>query len=912
MRKLTVVFLALALCLTSMPGVMADEETRDNAKDAFEFLTAIGVIDNYSVNADDFLNTAARRDDIVYWTMRAAGLDASVIDYVYAVFNDVPFTDVRCNYINLAYYMGIVSGREDFLFYPEDTISSNEAVKIIVSALGAGRLAQEMGGYPTGYWTAAANIGLKIKNISSHEAITNADAAILLKNMLFTTAIIDDGSKIIKDSITVLEKSQGIKTVSGVVTSAAGMQLAPGSVVTKNNEIAVAGMKFISDKPVKDLLGMYAEIYYKEDDAGNVLVYADVSKNTVTVIKSDDFISYKNGAVEYVETVVNFETKTRDRKTLFAENADVIYNGRPCPAYTDELFDISGQSGEIICISHNGGSHADVVIINAISNYVVGSADVTYKKIYSKLPQAVLDLSDVEDVEIFDAYGNERDFESIFAGDVASVMKSADGTYCKIVLCSNRENRKVIENSHDGKIMLDNKEVRVLDRIVKEKAKNELLLGRLIDIYYDYEGRICDFVYSQYEDGIKYGYLLGVGGEVSGLVSDVRIKIMKLTGEFAEYKIAEKLNLDGYYVKNLDFYNKMIKTDEGSGNKYTEPQMIKYSVDSESGEIKYVDTEELTDKEGDESLHITHYPSAYYVRDIGSLEGKNVFDKGYFLEVPSPGTDVPPYMLKNAEDWDYSWNDRLGTLDDMSGIFEVIDPDEAGWSSILVRRPLWYPRNGQPSSEEGVSTAKGNMGIFDDFVYSLDDYGEPVIKINFYTLKGVKQSMALRYDYLIKKPVTDENGNVTYKNLERGDIFGYDDRDGYINGLSIRFNISRTDNGRFYRTGDTSLSGHVIGVAEGASPKGFSLLCNVKEGDLPDFAGNVSAYDVFDLDKKFVRVAANGFTVPVIYDKEKDEIKVGTIYDIVPCSDDDVCPSIIVANMSLGSIASMFVINNYK
>ena len=913
MRRLTVVFLIVCICLTSMTGVTAERFSVNNLKEDFGFLSALGIMDNVSVNTDEFLNSSTRRDDFVYWTMRAAGYDTAVIDYVYAVFNDVPFTDEKCNYINFAYYMGIVSGREDFLFYPEDTITSNEAIKIIVSALGATRLAQELGGYPTGYIAAASRLGIKTSGISNGEAITNADAALLLKNMLNASLVTDDGNTIKQDNITVLERIHGVKTVNGVICSAAGTRLTLDDVYTKSNEIAIGEMKFISDSAVNDLFGKYAKVYYKEEESENILIYADVSRNEVTVIKSEDLLGVNNGTIEYIETTVSYETSSRETKLMFAGDADIIYNGRPYPTYTDDLIDISGSSGEIICICQNYSDHPDVVIVNAISNYVVSAVDAGYQTIYTSLPQGKVDLSSVERIEIFDSYGNELNFNKIFAGDVISVLKSADNSYCKIIACSKRENRKVIEIIDENKVLLDNKKIYSLDKIVQQKAEDELLIGRLIDVSYDYQDRICNFIYSQYEDGINYAYLIKVGKTNPGVDDfDVKIKLYRLTGVFEEYKLAEKIKLDGEIVKDTDFYDKFIKTDPDTGTKYTDQQMIKFELNTDTGLIKYIDSPERGAKEGEETLKVDKISSGYFVRDICSIEGKYVFDKGYFLNIPTVGAGIPAYQVKNIDDWEYFINDRLGTLEDMSGSFEIIDPDEAGWSSILVRRPDWYPDDGIPSSDEGNPAARGNMGMLDEYSHILNENGEPVIKMTFYTIAGKKTTLLLRYDYLIQKPVTDENGNVTYTNMERGDIFSYKESDGYINSLSMRFNISRTDNGRFYRSGDTNISGHVCGVAYGVGERGFALLCNEIEGGGPAFVSNVSTKDVFDYNKIYVRVPGNSFSTVTLYDKEKDVIEVGTIYDIVNCQDDDICPSILVANLSLGSITGLFAINNYK
>ena len=920
MRRLTVVFLAVCLLLSSVPFVFANaavaEYDLDTAKKAYNFLSALGIMDGVDTNVDDFLVEYARRDYLVYWALRAIAVDDNVVpDYGYAVFNDVPVEEKTCNYVNFAYYLGIVSGKSPFIFAPEDPLTGNDALKIIVLTLGGDVLAEEMGGYPSGYWNAAVKLGLKTGGISAVDGLTNGDAAILLKNMLYATTAVNTGKNIVKDDQNVLEKYHQIKSTVGVIVAAGGMRLTPDDGLdTDKNSLIINGIKMISKDPTEEYFGMYGTVYYKEEDGDNIFVYADISDNKITVIQSEDIISTKNNSVTFNEKTVNFETTEKERTITFSGNADVVYNGRPCPTCTADMLDISDMSGEIILIGHHSSSTADVVIINAVSNYVVASVDAIYKTVYAKMPNVKLDFSGASEIEVYNAYGNEIDMKYIFAGDVLSVLRSADGESVKLITCSHRENRRVAEILEENKVVLDNKKICIIDRIAVTKAQNELLMGRLLDISYDYRGRICDFLYSQYEDDIRYVYMTKMGGKVDPNVCDVLIRVYTLLGVFETYRVAEKLHLDGDYVESRVFYNTFIKTDPTNGEKYVEPQMIKISVNKD-GEVNYIDSEILGPNEGDESLHITHHASATYVRDIVSLEGLNVFDKGYFLSVPKPGDGLAPSTVVNIPEWEYYTNDRLGTLEDMGGTFEVIDPDPAGWASILVRRPKWYPLTGGITTEENDSSKHGQTAMFDKAIRTIDETGEQVIKVTYYTSAGKIVTKLLKDPDFIKKPVETANGTI-YKDMERGDVFGYDERDGYLTWVGLRYNSRRTDNGKFLRLAESGQSGHGCGIAYGVTPKGVAMLCNVKEGTVPEFeTPGVTVEEVFDTSKVFVRVSSNNFEknqIVVIYDKGKDKITVGTIDDIVTYEDDNVCPSILVTNYSIAATSSAFVINNYK
>ena len=100
-------------------------------------------------------------------------------------FSDVPADHWAKGYIGAAKNAGIINGFEDGTFKPNDNVTEEQAVKMIVAALGYTEEATAAGGYPNGYIRVAnekkMNTGLVI---SGKKDATRGRIAILMYNSL--------------------------------------------------------------------------------------------------------------------------------------------------------------------------------------------------------------------------------------------------------------------------------------------------------------------------------------------------------------------------------------------------------------------------------------------------------------------------------------------------------------------------------------------------------------------------------------------------------------------------------------------------------------------------------------------------------------------------------------------------------
>lgn len=80
------------------------------------------------------------------------------------VFDDVALNHWAFEYIMLMKRKGIINGSGDNSFKPDNGIKYQDAVKIIVHAMGFGERANDLGGYPNGF----LDMGLKLGIVSKH------------------------------------------------------------------------------------------------------------------------------------------------------------------------------------------------------------------------------------------------------------------------------------------------------------------------------------------------------------------------------------------------------------------------------------------------------------------------------------------------------------------------------------------------------------------------------------------------------------------------------------------------------------------------------------------------------------------------------------------------------------------------
>ena len=176
MKKIIALTLIIIMCSTVL--VFAN-----NTSEIQESLTKYNIITNYEIET---INRAEAAKIIV--TMLGLG-DCKKTE---TNFIDVPMEYWASGYIQTAKQMGIINGHGDGTFKPEEKLTNEQFVKMLVCALGYEPAV--IGGYPVGYFTKATSLGITQNlDLTGTDIAKRSDVAVMIYNALDIPIMYQDG-----------------------------------------------------------------------------------------------------------------------------------------------------------------------------------------------------------------------------------------------------------------------------------------------------------------------------------------------------------------------------------------------------------------------------------------------------------------------------------------------------------------------------------------------------------------------------------------------------------------------------------------------------------------------------------------------------------------------------------------------
>ena len=190
LKKLISVIIAVIMIVGSFATVSAadyaDVESTNSYYKAIQVLSGLGIAKGDE--AGNFNPTAdVKRSEMVTFICRAMGEEDIAAGAAGANFTDVAANHWAAGYIAWGVNRGIINGMGDGTFAPDAPVKYQDAVVMIMRALGYDRIAQraENGGYPTGYLKVASQYGvLTGAGYDSTKAATREIIAQLTNNAL--------------------------------------------------------------------------------------------------------------------------------------------------------------------------------------------------------------------------------------------------------------------------------------------------------------------------------------------------------------------------------------------------------------------------------------------------------------------------------------------------------------------------------------------------------------------------------------------------------------------------------------------------------------------------------------------------------------------------------------------------------
>lgn len=734
--SLVIVLSMLIPCLGTA-SVFAAEETKTDSYE--ESITLLDKLCGASAIVDADSESPVSREAFIRLAVSAFKLDTDLTA-------NVSFADVSEELkplLGTAVAMRLIS--DDTEFRPNDAVTYNEALKIVLTAAGLDVKAKYKGGYPSGYSAVAKEYDIDDDLGDVSNGLMPKDSYQIILNTLLTkkleqTNFGDKYSYESSEDETVLSDIWGIYVDEGVMDANEYTKFGTESTSGLSGTLSVNGILYKTEDDFNDLLGYKVRIYYKDEKpTRRAFAVSAYDTETLALLPSDD-ADYKNGKFVY------YNENGKEKSVDLAKNGvEYIYNGKAC--YTLPTAEYIPDVGEIEFIDNNSDGKYEVVKIFDYYYMTADTIDFYNKVILDEKDNAKkIDFSDSECViRVFDRVeGGYIDPSALAAGGSLAVLASKDKMLYDVTVLDGSVSGIAKEYSPDDKII----GIETGDSVV-----NYDLAQSFIDEYepllkvgekYDFETGIYGEIISMTltKDNMKYGFAVKVGDSGS-LTKDYRIKLYS-GGKFITAYFADRVSVDGgSFVDNSDAFGAI------GGNSFA-PQVVKFALDSDDKLCRIDLAEDKTtvefgaEKDPYNSLTKYTFPSTPSYR------------QGMFQPYFNAGGSTVMCIPKDSADYDDEDGYSMGTsfVDGTGNDITAYDINDSGTAAFILV-------NG---ANDDTNVDAVNILMVEKIVSSLDDEGMSCKKIYGWS-NGSYVEKTLKNGIKIYKTGSDK--------LEPGDIIRY-------------------------------------------------------------------------------------------------------------------------------------------
>ncbi len=602
---LAVVMLMTAAVANVSAASFADTEGK-NCETAVSVLSALGIVEGKAEGAyapDDSL-TRAEMTTIILRLMNVAGT-ATGSD----IFTDVPSSHWAYGNIAAAYQMGIVNGTSETTFNPDDVVTYEQAVKMVVAALGYTVQAEAQGGYPSGYLAKAQHLDI-LAGVAQGGNMNRGNMAVLVYNALDVplfekTSYGTDSYEFAADeSKTILSFYLKVAKITDMInaTPMAKMRSASATRRLAADEVVVGTLVLKKgETDAMNLLGVRSDIYYKQEtEADTPVILAIVPRSSVEIIdvKAQDIVDSATTANIFV-----YEDAEGKEEEVAIGSAELIFNGRPATKDAAHLVPGIGTVRLIL-----NGTDCETIIVESYHNYIVDTVLTEDKVVYFKdnvdnITSMTIDLTDNSiPTQFTDVQGLPIDIVDLAEWDVMSIAQSEGATDVARKICRSYDmvEGTIVEIS-DEDIIIGEETYAVAPGTDMTNIK----LGQTAAFYLDFTGAVAG-VNTAIGTGRTYAWLKnaetskGLGGvpQVRMFTQDGEWKVFKFTDyvKFNGENIPSSTLLDPVaYASEADIwtYNTApaLMTLDAENKPVAIPQMVAYKL-NEEGLITELETAE--------------------------------------------------------------------------------------------------------------------------------------------------------------------------------------------------------------------------------------------------------------------------------------------------------------------------------
>ncbi len=648
---------------------------------AVNVLNKLGVINGYDDGTFKPDNNVTRAE-FTAMLLRTRGMGAvgsTSLDN--PPFPDVVTPDVSwaIGNIRTAHGMGIINGYDDGTFKPSNNVSYEEAIKMIVCALGYGEMGSEGAAWYSKYMTTAVQLGFTdgVKGVIGTPA-TRAIIAQMLYNCL-EVELAENNE--ITDK-TILEDDLKLKKQVGYISSNPTISLSSPDVNLREDEVEITAdgdttiYKVENAAEYNDMLGAQITFYSTTDrNAGTKnLVMATVEKSVTVELDADKIDSDLSDetAVVYYES----DDAKRSSQLSIAADSVVIYNEQlygtdaANSSYAQYCSEMGANAiptlGSMKFLDRNGDKKYDIVFVNAYNAYIVSSTttststftDNNLRKGLSN-NKVTLDVTDTsKTVKIVDKSGKDVSFSSIKTGSVVCVKASnalnGGQQIITAIVLNDAVSGSVKGTNSDGSIKIEGKNYKYSLQApwvnpvsgADVSGMPEPQMGETGKFYLDINGDIIGYDKSQQASNQQYGYIMHINRKTSGLDDILVFNILTESGSKVSYPAYDKTKINGEDFADFDALLDALDDTayaSGDGNypgtveNADYSQMVKFTTKTSKGET-YIDNI-ITAEAATSGNNISSDDLYFY--DVEGFKADKVLE-----DIDDDGEDEETYLTK--------------------------------------------------------------------------------------------------------------------------------------------------------------------------------------------------------------------------------------------------------------------------
>ena len=600
--------LALVVALTMVLGTVGFAAYTDVAEDANEY-TAVSTLSSLSILTGYEDGSFKPDGDITraeFATVVCRALGAKVSGSAVTGFTDVPADHWASAYIAYCAGAGIVNGMGDGTFAPSANVTVEQAVKMLVVALGYEPMAAAKGGYPTGYMVVANTNGIT-EGIAAAQtaAATRGAVAQLVYNALDVPMMVQDGfgtqvSYKVADgkgdlAYQSLLTGLDVAKLDGVVTGTPIM-----GTLTENGYVNFTitdnydseDFDGVADKDFAVAEGVNADDYFQTSSTVFVREYSKnkweiiaimpSADNTSTVFGIEDIDAIKDAGIDYYTSATKTDTNTlRFEPEANSGGVTVIYNNAPSTFSAFKA--LEGQTTrdiEITAMDNNGNNRVDVVIVKEYSYARVKTVTADKDRFTAGAYTFRFDFEDDnKSIKIVDKNGDAMELADFAENDVIAYMNDGSlSTYTWIEIINLGENAVtgMVGEVKDDAVYVDGTEYGI--------AGADVSLGDEGTFYLTRTGKIFDSEKSASAKG-NFAYILAAKVVDSGFTSAWQIKMLTKENEIVTYTVRDNFQIDSAGTFAEDASGTFLDAIANSAANFKAPaeissRLVTYTLDS--------------------------------------------------------------------------------------------------------------------------------------------------------------------------------------------------------------------------------------------------------------------------------------------------------------------------------------------